>query len=152
VSGRSAIGKTAIAAATGLKVLVTHTSRQIREGEVDGAAYHFRMREWFEDNLDRFTMDLVQFDGNYYGAADSDLADSDIIVMTFDKALEFKKKGMPVFLVWVVGEARRERRGRDLADDDRLEALFEENREWVDMVLVNDGTIEDAAGRIMAYI
>lgn len=149
VSGRSAVGKTVIVSESGLDPLVSYTSRPRRPGEEDGVSYHFRDRDWFESNLDKFAMDLVEFNGDYYGSADDDLEKSEVVIITFDKALEFKALGYPVYLVWVEGPCRTERVGRKRDDDERLEELYLANLGMVDLVIDNMSTVQEAASLLL---
>ena len=46
--------------------LVSHTSRPIRNGEIEGKSYYFKSRDWFEENKKDF-IQLLEFNNWYYG-------------------------------------------------------------------------------------
>lgn len=51
-----------------IKVSVSLTTRQIREGEVDGESYYFVPREYFEKKLDdNAFLEYAEYGGNLYG-------------------------------------------------------------------------------------
>lgn len=61
-SGKSTIGK--YMETLGIKKVVSHTTRDIRKGEIDGIDYHFTSIEEFE-KLDK--LETIKYSGNYYG-------------------------------------------------------------------------------------
>jgi guanylate kinase len=54
----------------GFENVISTTTRPMREGDVDGVAYHFISEEEFETaaNLGSF-VEMVEFNGNYYGVS-----------------------------------------------------------------------------------
>lgn len=75
VSAPSGAGKTSLVNALvqrspDLRVSVSHTTRQIRPGEVDGVNYHFVARETFQAMLARSEfLEHAQVFGNLYGTS-----------------------------------------------------------------------------------
>jgi guanylate kinase len=74
VFGRSGVGKSSIVREFQernpnlIKLIVTTTTRPIREGEVDGVNYHFTTRENFERMIaEDKLVEYVEYNGNYYG-------------------------------------------------------------------------------------
>lgn len=74
VFGRSGVGKSSIvrefeARNPGLmKLIVTTTTRPMRQGETDGVNYHFTTKENFERMIaEDKLVEYVQYNGNYYG-------------------------------------------------------------------------------------
>lgn len=78
LTGPSASGKTELMkrlVATGkIEKLVSHTTRPIRPGEVEGVDYYFTNPEWFEAEVKegRFFQEL-KFAGNRYGTHQSEM-------------------------------------------------------------------------------
>jgi len=78
LTGPSASGKTELMkrlVATGkIEKLVSHTTRPIRPGEVEGVDYYFTSKEWFEAEVEkgRFFQEL-RFSGNRYGTHQSEM-------------------------------------------------------------------------------
>lgn len=143
--GKSGVGKTtlgnSLAEFHGLSPVVSYTSRPPREGEVDGVDYHFRSKEWFEDNRGLFAVDLTFFDGSYYAAADADLGSKDFIVIKQDDALALRSLGVSVFIVLIEGPCRSSRGRKDDVWTSRRDA---------DLILSNDGpsTVSQLAARL----
>ena len=52
--------------------IVSHTTRKPRADEIDGVDYHFVDRDFFLTNRESF-IEFVEFDGNFYGAHQSEL-------------------------------------------------------------------------------
>ena len=73
LSGPSGVGKDAVkegflAACPNMVQSVSATTRPMREGERDGADYHFLSREAFEAMIARGDfLEYTQYNGNYYG-------------------------------------------------------------------------------------
>ena len=74
-AGKTSLVKAALAQDEGLKVSVSHTTRAIRPGEVDGQNYHFVSREVFESMVaaNEFLEYATVF-GNYYGTSKAEVA------------------------------------------------------------------------------
>ena len=75
VSAPSGAGKTSLITAMletvkGIKVSVSHTTRPMREGEVDGQHYHFVDKEAFEEDIEKsLFLEHADVFGNYYGTS-----------------------------------------------------------------------------------
>tara|TARA_R110002073_G_scaffold89451_1_gene211869 strand:- start:27020 stop:27652 length:633 start_codon:yes stop_codon:yes gene_type:complete len=75
VSAPSGAGKTSLVAALvekvkGLRISVSHTTRERRPGEVDGENYHFIARELFLDKVtDSRFLEHAEVFGNLYGTS-----------------------------------------------------------------------------------
>jgi guanylate kinase len=65
-SGKSTLEKALVA--KGAAAVISNTTRAPRAGEVDGESYHFRTKEWF-DEQSKFgsLVERVEFSGNLYG-------------------------------------------------------------------------------------
>jgi len=75
VSAPSGAGKTSLVKAlieqdNQLQVSISHTTRPIRPGELDGTNYHFVDRQEFEDMLNQsLFLEHAEVFGNYYGTS-----------------------------------------------------------------------------------
>lgn len=75
VSAPSGAGKTSLVAALiercdNLQVSISHTTRAMRPGEVDGVNYHFVSQQQFVDMLqDNAFLEHAEVFGNYYGTS-----------------------------------------------------------------------------------
>jgi len=75
VSAPSGAGKTSLITAMletvkGIKVSVSHTTRPMREGEVDGKHYHFINKAAFEQDIEKdLFLEHANVFGNYYGTS-----------------------------------------------------------------------------------
>lgn len=74
LSGPSGVGKGTVRKAvfddptTSFEYSISMTTRQAREGEVDGVDYYFRTKEQFEQAIaDGKMLEYAQYVGNYYG-------------------------------------------------------------------------------------
>lgn len=75
VSAPSGAGKTSLITAMletveGIKVSVSHTTRPMRDGEIDGQHYHFVDKEAFEKDIENNVfLEHADVFGNYYGTS-----------------------------------------------------------------------------------
>lgn len=94
ISAPSGAGKTSLVAAllektSNLQVSISHTTRPIRPGEVDGVNYHFVSKEQFQAMLDKqaFLEHAEVFDNNYGTSAqwvDDTLAGGCDVILEID--------------------------------------------------------------------
>ena len=69
IIGPSGSGKTTVQKYLGIKPIITYTSRQPRDGEIDGVHYHFTSREKIlamKDNGD--LLEYTEYNGNLYSS------------------------------------------------------------------------------------
>jgi len=72
--GKSTLIKAALAALPQWMLSVSATTRQIREGEVDGMNYHYLSRDQFEQQIvGGGFLEFAQVYGNYYGTPVSEI-------------------------------------------------------------------------------
>ena len=84
--GASASGKTEVAkllhAKYGIRKVITHTTRTIREGEVNGVDYHFVDKTTFlalkETN---FFVETTLYNGNFYGTSFPEIGDDKVLIV-----------------------------------------------------------------------
>lgn len=74
LTGPSASGKTAtclyLQAHYGIKKVITHTTRPIRDGELNDVDYHFVSKDEFENlKKDNAFIETVSYNGNFYGTS-----------------------------------------------------------------------------------
>ena len=97
VSAPSGAGKTSLITAMletvkGIKVSVSHTTRPMREGEIDGQHYHFVDKEAFEKDIEKsLFLEHADVFGNYYGT--SHTAVNDQLSQGIDVILEIDWQG-----------------------------------------------------------
>ena len=71
-AGKTSLVKALIDSAPLVRVSVSHTTRAMRPGEVDGVNYHFVSREQFNDMLQRNEfLEHAEVFGNLYGTSQS---------------------------------------------------------------------------------
>lgn len=115
ISSASGAGKTTIAYeflkqyqdVLNISKIITYTSRQKRQGEIDGKDYYFVTTQDFEKLKDQgFFLETTQYADNYYGSPKSILSalalgKSFIIVTDRPGALRFKKLTPSAILIWI---------------------------------------------------
>ncbi len=153
--GASASGKTEIAKSLskkyGIKKAITNTTREKRDGEINGVDYYFLSREEFlnlkeKDKLVESTI----YNCNYYGCSKSEIGENKCIVLEPEGIASFLKlvnKDMVTFLLLAKEETRIKRmknRGDSIDSiNKRIETdkkRFDLNRIGkVDFVIETDG-------------
>ncbi len=131
VSAPSGAGKTSLVRAVveqddNLRVSVSHTTRPMRPGEIDGKNYHFTNRTVFEEARDEGAFfEWAEVFGNWYGTSKSEvertLAEGVDVILEIDwQGAQQVKKVMPecctIFIVppsVATLEARLRARGQD---------------------------------------
>lgn len=117
ITGPSASGKTMIAKGLenkyGFKKAITTTTRELREGEVDGVDYFFISKEEFERRLkEGLFVEYTLYNGNYYGCGVDQVSDDKVIVTDLNGLHAFKalnKKRLVTFLLLCDDETREQR-------------------------------------------
>jgi guanylate kinase len=85
-TGKSTVTEKVLAATPRLSRSVSHTTRPVRKGEVDGTDYHFVGRETFEAMIERGEfIEWAQVHNNLYGTAYSNI--DDIVLKRHDDLL-----------------------------------------------------------------
>src|SRR5436190_22990383 len=169
ITGPSGVGKGTLIAelvrrVPGLELSVSATTREPREGEVDGLDYHFLSRGDFDAGAHAGEfLEHATYSGNRYGTLRSEverrLADGRSVVLEIEvqgarQVREAMPESVQVFIAPPDPGALRDRlvaRGTDSADqiDERLRtaALELEAQEEFGYVVVND-QIQRAAGEL----
>ena len=154
-AGKTSLVKTLLDAQPQVRVSVSHTTRPMRPGEVDGVNYHFVSREEFLQRLehDEF-LEHAEVFGNLYGTSQRWLEQT--LSEGFDLILEIDWQGaqqvrrlMPqaksIFILPPTQEALRQRltnRGQDSDDviEKRMREAVSEMTHYVeyDYLVIND--------------
>lgn len=174
ISGPSGVGKGTIRKALfkrkghNLDFSVSMTTRQAREGEVEGVDYYFVTNEVFEQNLkNNNLLEYAKFVNNYYGTPKNKVLEKleegkeVVLEIEVQGALQVKAK-MPdavfIFIAppsWKALESRLINRGTETSDIimQRLQKARSELNlaSAYDYIVVND-EVENAVDRIMAII
>lgn len=85
--GESASGKSSIEKYLvdnyGYNKIVSYTTRQPREGEIDGVDYHFiNTEQFYKLKADNFFAETATYNNWYYGIAKEDCTDNKVAVLT----------------------------------------------------------------------
>lgn len=151
-----------------VKISISMTTRQKRDGEIDGKHYYFVDREYFERKiLANSMLECAEYNGNLYGTpkepVDEMLKAGNAVILEIEvQGAEKIRKLYPdvvsVFLMPPSVRVLEERlRGRNTEDEEtinhRLVIALEEIRRAseYDYIVVND-TIENAVARIETII
>ena len=165
--GASASGKTEIAKTLfrdfRIKKAVTHTTRPMRVGEVDGVDYHFVTKEEFLrlKDLDAF-VETTCYNGNYYGCSKAEIADDKCVIVDPNGLRSFLALGNNRIISFYLRASEQTRRARMASRGDgeellkaRIEndrtAFAEENMPPFDFILDTDAkTPEQLAQEVIA--
>lgn len=144
----------------GFKKFTTCTTRNQREGEVEGFDYYFISKEKFLEYMNNGLMNNIrEYGGKYYGSFEKDIDNIEtnipiIFQLTPDRALEMKKANPNTLLILVLppnveelSNRRRNRSNQRIQDDiTNLHDAIE-----YDYVLINDD-LEVSVNELMDII
>ena len=124
--GASASGKTEIAKILinkyGFSKLVTYTTREMREGEVNGVDYHFISIDEFEKKKKRREfLETAQYHNTYYGSPKKGADEKKVIIVEPKGANSIFRKNIPKTIFIYLETDQLIRRVRMLNRGDRLE-------------------------------
>ena len=173
ISAPSGTGKTTVCNSLreivpSLKFTISHTTRKIREGEVDGIDYIFISKKEFESKIkNNDFLEWAQVHGNYYGtsleSADTTinkgydtLLEIDIQGVKSLRKMNYKGTYIIIFPPSVKElETRLRKRGSDLEDDiiKRVETGKKEIKEYkmYDYIVTNH-IVEDTVNNITSIL
>ena len=154
-AGKTSLVKALVEAEANLQVSVSHTTRPIRRGEVDGVNYHFCDRDHFTAMLERAEfLEHAEVFGNLYGTSQRFVeeqlaADRDVILEIDWQGAQQVKRLLPatcaIFILPPSQRALRERLSGRGQDDDatierRLAAAVSDMSHYVaaDYLVIND--------------
>lgn len=151
-----------------IKISVSMTTRDKRQGEIDGVHYYFADREYFEKNISENKMlEYAEYAGNYYGTpkgpVDEMLSNGKAVILKIEvqgaeKIRSIYSDVISIFLMppsmMVLEERLRSRKTEDEETiNHRLVIAREEMRRApnYDYIVVND-TVENAVAGIETII
>jgi len=154
-AGKTSLVKALLDAQPQVRVSVSHTTRGIRPGEVDGVNYHFVSREEFLERLERDEfLEHAEVFGNLYGTSqrwlEQTLAEGYDLILEIDwQGAQQVRRLMPqarsIFILPPTQEALRQRltnRGQDSDEviDGRMREAVSEMTHYVeyDYLIIND--------------
>jgi guanylate kinase len=154
-AGKTSLVKALLDAQPRVRVSVSHTTRPMRPGEVDGVNYHFVEREAFLETLGRDEfLEHAEVFGNLYGTSqrwvEQTLADGYDLILEIDwQGAQQVRRLMPqaksIFILPPTQEALRQRltnRGQDSDEviDKRMREAVSEMTHYVeyDYLVIND--------------
>ncbi|WP_439101952.1 guanylate kinase [Congregibacter sp.] len=167
-AGKTSLVRALVDAEPTLQVSVSHTTRPIRPGEMDGVNYHFCDRPAFENMLKESAfLEHAEVFGNLYGTSQHFVeqqlaADADVILEIDWQGARQVKRLLPascsIFVLPPSEEALRERlsqRGQDDAGtiERRMAAAVSEMSHYVeaDYLVIND-VFEEALLELQAIV
>ena len=174
ISGPSGVGKGTVRKALfnmpkhNLVYSVSMTTREKREGEVDGVDYYFVSKEEFEKRRKEGKfLETAEFVGNYYGTPldkvndQLDQGNEVVLEIEVEGAIQVKRKVPDCVMIFIVPPGKQalydrlKRRGTE-NEEVIAERITKANREFklahlYDYIVVND-EVNNAADRIMAII
>ncbi|MBC1473310.1 guanylate kinase [Listeria grandensis] len=170
LSGPSGVGKGTVRKAvfddptTSFEYSISMTTRQAREGEVDGVDYYFRTKAQFEQAIaDGKMLEYAQYVGNYYGTP-LDYVE-EILVAGKDVFLEIEvqgalqvRKAMPegIFIFLTppdLSELKNRIIGRGTESMDVVEERMKEARHEIEMMNAYDyAVVNDIVGNAVQKI
>lgn len=113
-AGKTSLVKALIESNDDLQVSVSHTTRSMRPGEVDGVNYHFVSVETFTDMLGETAfLEHAQVFGNYYGTSQKWVEDTlakgiDVILEIDWQGAQQIRKLMPCTAIFILPPSRDE--------------------------------------------
>lgn len=168
--GESASGKSSIEKyfvdKLGYSKIVSYTTRQPRDGEVDGIDYHFVSVEEFLDLKDNeFFAETAVYNDWHYGIAKEDCTDDKIAVLTPHGLRQINKIKNIYVLSFYIKVPRRDRLIKILQRGDNIEEAYRRSlsdvgqfdgiEDEVDFVIENNGyerEVMDVAWEIKSNI
>ena len=174
ISGPSGVGKGTVRKALfnmpkhNLVYSVSMTTREKREGEVDGVDYYFVSKEEFQKRRKEGKfLETAEFVGNYYGTPldkvndQLDAGNEVVLEIEVEGAIQVKRKVPDCVMIFIVPPGKQalyDRLKRRGTENDQViqERIEKANREFklahlYDYIVVND-EVNNAADRIMAII
>jgi guanylate kinase len=154
-AGKTSLVKALVDSEAQIRVSVSHTTRAMRTGEVDGVNYHFVAREQFHTMIDNSELlEHAEVFGNLYGTSqawvEQTLADGFDLILEIDwqgaqQVRHLMPQSKSIFILPPTQEALRHRltnRGQDSGEiiEQRMREAVSEMSHYVeyDYLLIND--------------
>ena len=147
---------------------VSATTRQPREGEIDGVNYYFLTREEFEAKIDRGEMlEYASYNGNYYGTPADKVQEKldagmdvvlEIEVQGAQKVMAARKDVISIFILPPSREELKRRLvGRNTEDEETIRrrlgtAVFELEKAPLYQYQIVNNTVEQAVADVEAIL
>lgn len=130
--GESACGKSSIEKYLvnnyGYKKIVSYTTREPREGEVDGVDYHFiSMEQFYRLRGQGFFAETAIYNNWYYGVAREDCTDDKVAVLTPHGLRQISKMCDINIISFYIDVPRRDRLIKILQRGDDIEEAYRRN-------------------------
>ena len=174
ISGPSGVGKGTVRKALfekkghDLVYSVSMTTRQPREGEVEGKDYYFVSKEEFEERIKQGKfLEYTKFVGNYYGTpldkVEEQLDEGKEVVLEIEVegAKQVRKKMRDAIFIFIapptMADLKARLKSRGTESDEIIKERYEKACREIGLaylynyIVVND-TVENAADKIMAII
>lgn len=164
ISGPSGAGEDSIieklAHSFPIERIVTTTTRQMRDGELQGDPYYFISREEFETRLAKgfFAEHAQQYNGNLYGVSKAELdrvkrsGKIGIWKIEYKGVITVKKQYPEIVAIFINAESldvlEKRIRRRDNASDEFIRERMEYTREWLKHLDVYDYQITNREGKL----
>lgn len=121
--GASASGKTEVAKMLGtifnIKKVVTHTTRAMRSGEVNGVDYNFVSKDDFIQLMsDNYFVETVEYNNNFYGTSKSEMGTNKVLIIEPNGLKPIKALKNDHIVVFFMQASRSVRRKRMIARGD----------------------------------
>lgn len=168
--GESASGKSSIERYLvdnyGYNKIVSYTTRQPRDGEVNGVDYHFITRSQFRRLKEQgFFAETATYNDWYYGVAKRDCTDDKVAVLTPHGLRQISKIEDINVISFYINVPRRDRLIKILQRGDSIEESYRRNlsdvgmfdgiKDEVDFIINNDGykkSIEEMSKEVLKHI
>lgn len=144
---------------------ISHTTRDPREGEVDGRDYFFVTREKFESMARRQELlEYVEYNHNYYGTSVSQLKDPSktvLLDLEYDGVV-YCKKNCPNFVIMYIDcdrdvaceRLRKRMSGNKKEVEERMELYkaFDSIKDKCDYIVNNTHSLEESKRKVEEII
>lgn len=168
--GESASGKSSIEKYLvdnyGYNKIISYTTRQPREGEVDGVDYHFVTKSQFRRlKIQDFFAETAVYNDWHYGVAKKDCTDDKVAVLTPHGLRQISKIKDINVISFYINVPRRDRLIKILQRGDNIEeayrrslsdvGMFDGIKDEVDFVVCNNGydkSIEEMSKEVLSYV
>lgn len=166
IIGRSATGKSTICnelvKRLNFKPVISHTSRPIREGEINGIDYHYISKiEFFIEILKGNMLEHTKYNGWLYGVHKNSIDDDNYIIVSDPVGFKKLKKKFPNCMSVYITTDDKKKLIRSLEreehpDCDEICRRFLSDRKTfkaiekkVDYVVENNGSLDDTVNKII---
>ncbi len=126
--GASASGKTEVARTLknkyGLTKIITHTTRAMRDKEVNGVDYHFvSVEEFLKLRSENYFVETTEYNGNFYGTSRKEIEDNKVLVVDPNGLHAFVALADPRIVTFFLNAAEPTREKRMLLRGDHPDAV-----------------------------